>query len=66
MEWEDENDVKSTNEQQSLRDLYLHFQPVFQQFCTFRNSKSHLNSSTQHLARRPDQAAEDEEAQVSL
>ena len=34
MVWEDEKDVKSINEQQSLRALYLRWQPAFQQFCT--------------------------------
>lgn len=37
MEWEDEKDIKSANEQQKLRDFYLQLQPAFQNFCMFRS-----------------------------
>lgn len=44
MDWEDERDVKSADEQKRLKDLYLQLQPAFQTFCTFRGSASTSNS----------------------
>lgn len=35
MDWEDENDVNSAEEQEMLRALYLQLQPAFQTFCMF-------------------------------